>query len=76
MSATPSDTPDAGMADDLQAEYAFDYRQARPNRFVAQPAERGRTIVLDPDIAEVFTSSASVNSVLRALIQAMPNRAH
>lgn len=29
-------------------------------------------IVLDPDIAQVFTSPESVNAVLRALIATMP----
>jgi hypothetical protein len=29
-------------------------------------------VVLDPDIAEVFTTPESVNNILRALIAAMP----
>jgi hypothetical protein len=29
-------------------------------------------VVLDPDIAEVFTTPQSVNTVLRALITTMP----
>lgn len=42
-------------------------------RFVPQPEVSGRTVVLEPDIAKVFKSSKSVNSVLRALIGAMPH---
>jgi hypothetical protein len=52
--------------------YDFDYRKARPNRFASQLEEGGRDVILDPDIAEVFTASESVNSVLRALITSMP----
>ncbi len=76
MKRTPSETPAAEAADDLLPEYDFDYSKARPNRFVPHPAEKGRTIVLDPDIATIFKSSESVNAVLRALIRTMPDMAH
>ncbi len=57
---------------DMLPEYDIDYSQSRPNRFVANPAERGRMVVLEPDIARVFTSAEAVNQVLRALIRNMP----
>lgn len=76
MRKTQPEDPESRSEDDLLPEYEFDYREARPNRFVAHPAESGRTIVLEPDIAAVFKTSDSVNSVLRALIQAMPSSAH
>jgi len=53
----------------LRAEYRFDYRIAKPNRFAANFA---RQVTLDADVAAVFTTSESVNSVLRALIKNMP----
>ncbi len=53
-------------------EYDIDYSQSRPNRFVANPVDHGRTVVLEPDIARVFTSTEAVNQVLRALIRTMP----
>jgi len=58
--------------DEMRAEYRFDYRKARPNRFA--PLMKGRTVavVLDPDVASVFQSSESVNSLLRSLISALP----
>jgi hypothetical protein len=31
-----------------------------------------RVVVLDPDIAKVFTTAESVNAVLRALLATMP----
>jgi hypothetical protein len=58
--------------DKRREEYRFDYSKSKPNRFAAR-ASRGRTVVvLDPDIAEVFTTPESVNNVLRALITTMP----
>lgn len=59
-------------SDEMREEYSFDYSMSKPNRFAAR-ASRGRTVVvLDPDIAEVFTTPESVNNVLRALITTMP----
>lgn len=60
-------------ADDLLPEYTFDYRKARPNRYAAEIEAGGMLVVLDPDIAEVFTTSDAVNQVLRALITTMPS---
>ena len=57
---------------DIRAEYRFDYRKARPNRFA--PLMKGSTVavVLDPDVASVFQTSAAVNSLLRSVISALP----
>jgi len=60
------------MSDELRAEYEFDYRQAKPNRFAASLKKGGRVVVLDPEVAEVFQTSQDVNAVLRALLQTMP----
>lgn len=61
-------------ADDLQPEYRFDYRRAKPNRFAARYRSGSRVVVLDPDIARVFTTPESVNAVLRALLETMPRK--
>jgi uncharacterized protein (DUF4415 family) len=53
-------------------EYKFDYSKARPNRFASRIDRQDVTITLDPDVAEVFTNSKSVNAVLRALIETIP----
>lgn len=59
--------------DEMRREYRFDYGKAKQNRFAAAAAGEGRAVVvLDPDIAEVFTTPESVNNVLRALITTMP----
>ncbi len=61
------------VVDDLQPEYKFDYSKARPNRFARRITEDNVIVVLDSDVAQVFTSAEAVNAVLRALIQNMPN---
>ena len=55
---------------DLLPEYNFDYRKAKPNRFALK--ENQRVIILDPDVAEYFEDSESVNRILRAIIGNMP----
>ena len=67
-----STSSDISPDDDMQDEYHFDYAKARPNRFASPLPEGSRVVVLDPDIAKVFTSPESVNAVLRALIATMP----
>jgi hypothetical protein len=58
--------------EEMRREYLFDYRKWRPNRFA--PLMKGGTvaIVLDPDVASVFRSPESVNSLLRSVITALP----
>lgn len=59
--------------EELLAEYQFDYKKAKPNRFAAQSGKQLlKVVVLDEDVAQVFTTSESVNKVLRALIESMP----
>jgi hypothetical protein len=61
-------------AADMRPEYRFDYRNARPNRFAHLMRETTVTVTLDPDVATVFQSSASVNSLLRSVISAFPRQ--
>ena len=56
---------------ELRPEYDFDYSKAKPNRFAGKMEDRV-VVLLDPDIAEVFTTPDSVNEALRALIPTMP----
>jgi hypothetical protein len=57
---------------EMLPEYQFDYNQAKPNRFASQTRQPENIVVLDEDVAKVFTTSESVNKVLRALIESMP----
>jgi hypothetical protein len=61
-----------GVNDELKAEYRFDYRKARPNRFAGKYQAGCRAVLLEPDVAKVFTTPESVNAVLRALLETMP----
>jgi hypothetical protein len=60
------------ISDEIAEEYQFDYRKARPNRFVNTMEGSPLVVVLDKDVAEVFTTPEAVNKALRALIEAMP----
>ena len=68
--STPKTEQDA--ADELRPEYNLDYAKARPNRFAGQVDKSQVVVMLDADISEVFTTSESVNAILRALIKTMP----
>jgi len=71
----PTKTRSERLHDDLLPEYNFDYSKARPNRF-ARRLQRDRVMVtLDPDVSSVFGTSQSVNTALRAIMAAMPERA-
>lgn len=71
MKKEPSDTT-ADTEGDLLPHYEFDYSKAKPNPFAASCPPGGRLVVLEADVAEVFTTAEEVNSVLRALITTMP----
>lgn len=74
MKKTSKPRPAPAEPDDLLPEYKFDYAIAKPNRFAPHQPTGAVAVVLDPDVAEVFTDSTSVNAVLRALMQTMPAR--
>ena len=58
--------------DEIPEELELDYSKARPNRFAEQYKESNPIVVLlDPDVAEVFTTPEAVNKALRALISTM-----
>ena len=44
------------------------------NRFAERMGKETVTVVLDPDVAAVFTTSESVNELLRSVIAALPTR--
>lgn len=75
MNDTPTSDTHRKEEDEMLPEYDFDYRKARPNRFALRGEEGHLMVVLDPDVARVFTTSATVNAMLRALITTMPKTA-
>lgn len=70
ISAPAQDEPE----EELQSEYRLDYATAKPNRFSGVLDAPRVVVVLDPEVAEVFETSAAVNDLLRALIKTMPSR--
>ncbi|TMA85689.1 MAG: hypothetical protein E6J74_32730 [Deltaproteobacteria bacterium] len=60
--------------DQMRREYRFDYRKSRPNRFASLMKGGTVAVVLDPDVASVFRSPESVNSLLRLVITALPKQ--
>lgn len=62
-------------AGEMRPHYDFDYSKSRPNRFASRPKlGRVRSVILEPDVAEVFHSSDDVNAFLRSVIKTMPPR--
>jgi hypothetical protein len=61
-------------AQEMAPEYRFDYRKAKSNRFAARMKNEPLIVMIEPDIAKVFTSSEQVNKALRALISAIPEK--
>lgn len=57
----------------------YDFTGGVRGKYVNRIAERKNVIVLEPDVAEVFTDSESVNQALRGLlpiIQKQANKVH
>ena len=57
---------------EMASEYRFDYKKAKPNRFAAHMKDEPLIVMIEPDLAKVFTSAEQVNKALRALISAIP----
>ena len=71
MSKTPFEESH-NSDEELLAQYHFDYKKAKPNRFATQTGKQLlKVVVLDEDVAQFFTTPKSVNKVLRALIESM-----
>lgn len=62
----------ANFDDEMLHEQHFDYQKAKPNRFAAQSGKKMTVVVLDEDVAQVFTTLESVNKALKALIEVVP----
>ncbi len=72
MKKTPvTKTP---IVQEMAAEYRFDYKKAKPNRFASRMKNEPLIVMVDPDIAKVFRTSEEVNRALRALISAMQEK--
>jgi hypothetical protein len=55
---------------DMRSEYHFDYSKAVRGKYYRRLMKEGANIVvLEPDVARAFRSSAAVNDALRSLLQ-------
>jgi len=61
-------------SDELRPEYRFDYGASRPNPYAESLRGRAIAVVLDPEVAQAFPTSESVNNALRAVMAAVPRR--
>ena len=56
--------------DEMRPEYDFDYSTAIRGKYYRRLLKEGANIVvLDPDVARSFRSSAAVNEALRSLLK-------
>jgi len=72
MKKTPATTH--RKAAEMPAEYKLDTKKAKPNRFASRLKDGPLVVIVDPDVARVFTSAEQVNKALRAIISAMPEQ--
>ena len=60
----------ATSSDDMRTEYEFDYSKAVRGKYYRRLLKEGANVViLDPDVAKAFRSSAAVNEALRSLLR-------
>ena len=53
----------------MRAEYTFDYTKAVRGKYYRRLLKEGaNVVVLEPDVADAFRDSASVNAALRSLL--------
>ncbi|MGH9786145.1 MAG: hypothetical protein ACRD88_18395 [Terriglobia bacterium] len=54
---------------EMRAEYEFDYSKAVRGKYYRRLLKEGaNVVVLEPDVAKAFRSSAAVNDALRSLL--------
>ncbi|MCI0487312.1 MAG: hypothetical protein L0229_12020 [Blastocatellia bacterium] len=75
MKKTSSSKSRSNESEDMLSEYDFDYSKAKPNRFAGRISKERLVVLLDPEVSQVFTTPESVNTVLRALVAALPKSA-
>jgi hypothetical protein len=58
------------QSDNMRAEYTFDYTKAVRGKYYRRLFKEGANVaVLEPDVANAFRDSASVNAALRSLLE-------
>jgi hypothetical protein len=58
------------LSDEIKPEYDFDYSTAVRGKYYRRVVKEGaNVVVLEPDVARAFRSSAAVNEALRFLLE-------
>ena len=58
------------LSNEMRAEYEFDYSKAVRGKYYRRLLKEGaNVVVLEPDMAKAFRSSAAVNEALRTLLR-------
>jgi hypothetical protein len=66
------ETKRSSAANDLRPEYEFDYARGERGRYYRRILkEEANVIVLEPDVAKAFPTSADVNDALRVILKAV-----
>ena len=66
----------ARQGDDMSPEYDLDYSKGIRGKYYARMLKEGsNVVVLDPDVAQRFRTSAAVNDALRKLLKQTRPRA-
>jgi len=68
MSQQPNNDQDPEMLEE------YDFSKGVRGKYVGRFAQGANVVVLDPDVAEVFADSESVNQALRALAGIIQHR--
>lgn len=63
-----SKNPDSGRNPDMRDEY--DFRGGVRGKYAARYARGSNVVVLDPDVAEVFSDPIALNEALRVVARA------
>ncbi len=59
------------VSEDMRSEYNFDYSKGVRGKYYKRILREGaNVVVLEPDIAKAFPSSAAVNDALRVVLEA------
>ena len=56
------------LEDDLRPEYDFDFSKAVRGKHYEEYTRSSNVVVLEPDVAAAFQSSAAVNAALRSML--------
>jgi hypothetical protein len=65
---------DRGSPDRDTMRPHYDFRGGVRGKYVSRYRAGTNVVVLDPDVAEVFSSAAAVNRALRTLLAVVPPR--